>query len=1214
MIVSTGTLMYSGISYKIRYDSKAGVKSWKLFSDSVSMDQVNTLSNIKPSEIIFATYVEDNEPPKVYGNIQMASLFLADVIAMNALTQRENARSYQGYWGEASVNWRESSSKDSTVASVKVAHTSKTLELAYMETLSPNFSMIIKKVKGKANFYFSGLTPDEDYVSMSELSDTIKGVTVALQFPTLEEMIQRFGLRDIFDENMKLVKDYRILKSEKELDEIIRLYIANANILSVDIESNGLLFSDLPEDHPANCKIVDIIISWEVGQSILIPFAHTEVSYNFDPKKTLKKLEPYFTSKPCVGAHTKFDQRVLKFYGVDINFTEDVLLMWYNLDPMRAKHIQGLKNILGYFGKIQPSLSKIAKGAETNVALFPTYLMYCYCCADSDNTLWLYYKLRELLPKSSYYGYKQDIRMSYYLASDEYFTTHIDTAMLSHAITCADMDKRHLEDLMFKLVGQYIVYKNAELEADAIGLNKEEKISFLEEFRQTDDFKTARKVFDPTQDEQLRDILYNIYRIPPVAKTSSGKLSVSAPTLKKYIGESRKTPLAEEEKLKDNVYSTIASNSTHLTKEDAVLLSNEYNATKFPFIYVYSRWKVVHSEQIKFFYPLRKMVANTQGRVCLSFRTTHTETYRITHKLQTLKGVLKKLVVPPPNHYCFGGDAAAIEYRVVANEAGEQKLIISLTDPERDYHKEVAAIAFNKLAEEITKEERKKVKPVNFGSIYGISEYGLCTNSLGLDPTPENLKFAAELIATIKLAIPEIFRYLTACSTISYNEGIFLNADKRIRVFDKEKNSKSRILRQALNFPIQSYAAGIFRQIYINMKDAYVEQGIIDKVKTYLLVHDEFQNYAHEDICPWHLCSIAWNKCTIRPEGKAPYYLGVGFGNNWYEAKDDRSELPVKFLEIKAKEWDEGKYQNWNMPASEVPAYVYREMQAYMFDRYMEELLDNGGVDPLTKTVETFHLHSYVKNYYIKGRIEHFVEMEIDKKNKSSLTYEDIAYLLIVMHLWKVDSLVSKETGKLITKEELMSESYVTYMKSDIFYGDGVDVVSTKHFRSNVAKFVDIDLDDMEIGVGFENEMELLDIPDSFSQGDYTAEIDFDINKGYGDEGYVAPKFQRDSEGNSFMTFEGVSDNFQVDSLKTLGYSVTGSMLTIKPSVKNFDKVVAYIKSLLTDKLLDNYTVTFRLPTGEDKVLKHRIVPPDWDYLSELLGNPPNESRNDKLG
>ena len=1197
MIVLTGSLVLSNTNYWIRYDSTANEKSWKVFQDNVTLDDVRSLTNIPQREVAFATYTKDGESPSVWGNMQLASMFLNELITLNSLTQKEHSKSESGFVGDTPVTFRTSSHEDSKTSTAKIGHTLKTRELAFMSGNSPNMILNVEKSKGRARFNFSGLDPETDFEPMDILADKVKGVTVALQFPTLEELMARFDLSYIFDKAGKLIRDYRIMRTEEELDAIIESKLSKAQILSVDVETTGLMFSDLPPNHPANNKIVDIIISWEVGQSILIPFAHTEVAYNFDPHKTLKKLEKYFTSIPCVGAHTKFDQRVLMFYGVDINFTEDVLLMWYNMDPVRAKMVPNLKSILNYFGREQPSLHKIAKGAETSVYLFPEYLMYCYCCADSDNTLWLYLKLREMLPKTSIYGYKQDIKVSKYLSADEYYTTHLDVAMLHKAIACADEDKRYLEELMFKQVGQYLSLKNARYAAEDAGLSQEEINSLLTEYTQTNEYKMARYTFDPTQDEQLRKILYEIYGIKPIAVTKQKKLSVSAPTLKKYISEERKEPISDAEKLKENVYSTVSKGHTHLTEDDAILIAKKYNSTKFPFIYVYSRWKIVYSEQIKFFYPLRKMVADTQGRVCLSFRITHTETYRITHKLQTLKGVLKSLVVPPSQHYCCGADAAAIEYRVVANEANETTLIISLTDPERDYHKEVAAIAFNKLAEEITKDERKQVKPVNFGSIYGISPYGLCTRSLGMPATPENLKFAEELIATIKMAIPKIFQYLESCATIAVKTGAFLNADNRLRIFDLEKQSESRVRRQALNFPIQSYAAGIFRQIYLNMKDAFVEQGIIDKVKTYLLVHDEFQNYVHEDICPWQLCSIFWNKCTISHPNKAPYYLGVGFGDSWYGAKDDRSELPVNYLKKKAEEWDSGMYRDWKMPAEDVAEYVYNDMQAYMFNRYFTELIHYKGVDPINKTIETTHLAKYVKNYYIKGRIDHFVEMSVVKDNPLKLSYEDIAYLLITMHKLNATSLISKETGKMITKEELLSDKYVSYMKSTNFFGEGENIINIGNYLPQTIE--EDDLDDLEIS--FESTMDLLDLPDSFTQGDYDTEVDIQISNSDDSEGLVSPTIQYDESGRQILSYEGVSTNFSAASLEANGYSVNGSMITIRLTKKSFDPVVTYVKSLLTNKLLGTYTVNFQLPTGLDKTLSNRVREPDWDYLKSLL-------------
>ena len=1198
MIVLTGSLKLFGQVYRLRYDSTADRKSYTLFKPSVREYYLNKLSGLSKDDIVFSTLDIKGDKTYVYGDERIASRVMGEIIRATSKLSSNDATKYEKVIDGHILVGREFQSQ--LDGNYKVGYTVQK-ELGYLFIDSQVMELEIGRIKGRAQFM--ALLTEEDYIVMDRLANDIKGTTIALQFPTKDELIAKFGMDWMWDKNGRSKKNYVIVQSEEQLERIIEEYIARANILSLDVESDGLIFCDLPASHPSNNHIVDVIISWQVGQSILIPFDHTEVAYNFDPYKTLKKLEPYLVSKPCVGAHVKFDQRVLKCYDVDINFTEDVLLMWYNMDPMRAKIIPGLKNVLAHYGIKQPSLSEIAKGAETFVRLFPEHLMHCYCCADSDNTLWLYYKLKEEMLPTSVYGYKQDIRVSKYLSDDEYYTTYINVQFLDRAINAALNDKRYLEELLYKQVGQYIMYNAAKQTAEAEGLSPDQVKSLLTEYVHTDEYKSARYEFDPSKDVQVREIMFEIFQLKPLAFTKDKKASVASATIKKYIGMKRTTSMEADEKFSGNVYKSISKSAKYKTKDDILINKKDYEATANTFAYLFSRWKLTNSELTKFFYPLKKMAGDTQGRVCLSFRTTHTETYRLTHRLQTLKGVLKRLVVAPPKTYCFGFDAAAIEYRVVANEAHDEHMIKKLQHPEADYHTEVASVAFNIPPNEITGKQRKEVKPVNFGSIYGISEYGLCTSSLGLEPTTANLKKASDLILTIKQSIPQIFAYLDLCKNLSYEHGCFLNHDKRIRYFDKKNNSRGRVERQALNYPIQSYAAGIFRDIYLNFKDELKASGLYDKVRTYLLVHDELQNYVDETVHPYQICHLVNSKCVISEPNKAPYYLGLGFGMNWYESKDDKAELPVLFLQQKAKEWEDGKWRDHKIPAHEVPNFVYKEMQEWMFNRYYNEIVHYGGYDPTNGTIKSVNLAEYVQSYYIKRRIEHFVEMDtVDKKvNRLHLDYNDIAMLLVVMELTKKSSLTVEGTAITITRDELLSEEFVTQMRSELFLPN----------TDNKSIFDIFDETDLSITFGDEDDElestsedttdveELLEMPDSFEYTDYSAAVIYDFDD-YSANQFVSPTITRDALGNEKITYEGISTDFKGDSLNNLGYFVVGSILTVKVTPETWKDMLTYFKEIETKIYIDSYEVMFELPNGDTKPLPIRITNPDFDKITSI--------------
>lgn len=1177
--------------------------------------------SFEKEDIAFAIVDSYGSPNRVYGDKRLANLFSNLIIRAASLTNGSDAKlRYATYNNIPNAVVREASNQDMTAMMI---YNDKSELVCINMFASSIYSITLDKISAKTSVNPEKLKFRIDEAeSSSVLNDDSKGVSMAISFPSKQELIERYGMQYIWDENGKMITNYKIVPDIESLKMYCTMVFPNVSVLAIDTETTGLNICSLPSGHKLKDTLVGISISWQLKQSIYIPVDHTEVA-NLDVKEVMRLLKPFLEKIPCIGANIIFDSKVFYEYGIYVNFTEDVLAMWYNINPSVAKLNGSLKYIVELkCGIKQPSLSEIAKGGERYVKYFPPHLIYCYCCADSDHTLLAYSVLKDIILPSSIYGYKQDIAMCRYLFIDEYYGVYFDTEFLHDAIKYAEIDKQRIEELMYSYVGQYILLKSTKLEEQSKGRTNEQIEASLKELEKTPEYKNSKYVFSPSKDQEMRRIFFDIFQMPPAGYTATNLPAIDKAAQRRYVGIKKKVPTDISQCwLKQNVYKSIAVAYNNVTSEDTLLDKEEFNKLEYPIVYLYAAWKLAYSELTKFFYPLREMTEGTSGVVYLSFRTRNTDTYRITHRLQTLKGILKKLVVPPSNYYNMGFDAAAIEYRNASGNAGQADLVEKLHDPEEDYHTLVASQAWQVPTYLVSKTQRKEVKPVNFGSIYGISAYGLCVDSFKMEPNKSNLNYCENLLTTIKNTVPYIFSFLDSCADFAVKNGYLLNADGRIRYFDLAHLSTSRVRRQALNYPIQSHSAGLFRRIYLNFKDEVKDQGLSDKVITYLLVHDELQNYIHESIHPYQLCSIVYNKCILHLDGHPPYFLGVGFGMTWYEAKSDRNELPIKFLEKKAKEWDEGKWKDHSLKASEVPDFVYKELQQYMFERYMLEMKSNGIN---FECIDLKEIVTYFKNYYILRRVEHFVELDIIKNNSLKLSYEQIALALLIAHVLKKSELQLND-GTTLTVRTLIREC-VKGIKSDVLrYMEEYLVSDT--LSEEVLHKNDMSLD---LDFSFDEEAPNIELELSSSNSDdstdsefnaiYHAESILDGIDLFDDENDNSNSLYTEYDEDSLYEYEltltnpdatTMADRYAcnnigkkpIDTKRDSGYEIIGQFINVKLPTKGYDKVIKYLSSLVTTNVALGHTLTYTLPDKSVVEFKHLILKPDESKLNALLNN-----------
>ena len=225
----------------------------------------------------------------------------------------------------------------------------------------------------------------------------------------------------------------------------------------------------------------------------------------------------------------------------------------------------------------------------------------------------------------------------------------------------------------------------------------------------------------------------------------------------------------------------------------------------------------------------------------------------------------------------FAADYSQIELRVLAHMSQDEKLIEAFREG-ADIHKRTAADVFGVEVDEVTSEMRNAAKAVNFGIIYGISDYGLSQN---LNITR---KEAAAFIETYLASFPGVKKYMDNIVAHAKDDGYVTTLMNRRRYLPEIKSSnfnlRSFAERTAMNTPIQGSAADIIKQAMIDMNSRLEKEGLESRML--LQVHDEliFETPAHEiEILEKIVPEVMESAITL----DVPLKVDSSHGKSWYD-------------------------------------------------------------------------------------------------------------------------------------------------------------------------------------------------------------------------------------------------------------------------------------------------------------------------------------------
>ncbi|MDD5127064.1 MAG: DNA polymerase I, partial [Dehalococcoidales bacterium] len=231
------------------------------------------------------------------------------------------------------------------------------------------------------------------------------------------------------------------------------------------------------------------------------------------------------------------------------------------------------------------------------------------------------------------------------------------------------------------------------------------------------------------------------------------------------------------------------------------------------------------------------------GRVHTSFNQTRTTTGRLSSSDPNLQNIpvrgelgkeVRYVFIAPAGSYLLGGDYSQIDLRALAHLSQDGNLVAAFRRG-ADIHAATAAQLFNVAADQVTPDMRRLAKTVNFGVIYGMSDYGL------EQATEMSREEAGKFIAAYFEKYPGVKKYLEETKEKARKNG-YVETMLGRRRYIPEINSPNRQVREAaermaINMPVQGTSADIIKVAMVNLHDEMTAHRLQSRML--LQVHDE---------------------------------------------------------------------------------------------------------------------------------------------------------------------------------------------------------------------------------------------------------------------------------------------------------------------------------------------------------------------------------------
>ena len=356
--------------------------------------------------------------------------------------------------------------------------------------------------------------------------------------------------------------------------------------------------------------------------------------------------------------------------------------------------------------------------------------------------------------------------------------------------------------------------------------------------------RVAGQPFNVDSPKQLQEILFGKLGIPALRKTPTGQPSTAEDVLEE---------LAEQYELPK--------------------LIMEYRGL--------TKLKSTYTDKL----PLQ--VNARTGRIHTSYHQAVAATGRLSSQDPNLQNIpirnsegrrIRQAFIAPPGYRLLAADYSQIELRIMAHLSGDTSLLQAFAE-DRDIHQATASEVLGVPLTEVTSEQRRSAKAINFGLIYGMSAFGLA-RQLGIGRNE-----AQKYVDLYFERYPGVKRYMDNTREQARSQGFVETVFGR-RLYLQDINSRNAPMRQyaersAINAPMQGTAADIIKRAMVAV-DAWLRESHVD-ARLIMQVHDELVLEVRAELAD-EMTEKIRRHMSEAAQLRVPLKVDIGVGDNWDEA------------------------------------------------------------------------------------------------------------------------------------------------------------------------------------------------------------------------------------------------------------------------------------------------------------------------------------------
>lgn len=358
-------------------------------------------------------------------------------------------------------------------------------------------------------------------------------------------------------------------------------------------------------------------------------------------------------------------------------------------------------------------------------------------------------------------------------------------------------------------------------------------------------FEKAGCEFNINSPQQLGDVLFNKLKLPSGKKTKTGQFSTSEQVLSRL-------------------------------------------AVKYELPQVVLDYRTISKLKSTYVDALPQLINTETGRIHTNFNQSVAATGRLSSSNPNLQNIpirteqgreIRKAFTAAKGYKILSSDYSQVELRIIASIANDEAMKTAFRN-EEDIHARTAKEIFSlDSIEEVTPEQRRKAKEVNFGIPYGVSAYGLAQR-LGI----ENAEAKAIIDAYFE-RFPNIRKYINETIDKARTNGYVKTLSGRRRYIPDINSGNNNIRgfaeRTAINMPIQGTAADLIKLAMINVENRLLEENF--KSRMLLQVHDELVFEVHEEELET-VPGIVKDLMESAMKLEVPLKVEMGIADNWLDA------------------------------------------------------------------------------------------------------------------------------------------------------------------------------------------------------------------------------------------------------------------------------------------------------------------------------------------